>query len=158
MMKAHTSTYITPSLPLTGHLKLTANQSDKIIGVEILGHQSRIEMSSSKNEFLLNCSDVFFNYLSSKSRKLDIPFELYSVTPFQNRVLQEISQIPFGETLSYKALGDRIGTKAYQAVGGACKMNPLILLIPCHRVVGTLDLGGYVYGRDLKVKLIHLEK
>jgi methylated-DNA-[protein]-cysteine S-methyltransferase len=63
-------------------------------------------------------------------------------TPFQRRVWQRLSAIPAGETLTYGALARELGTSA-RAVGGACRTNPIPLVIPCHRVVATNGLGGY---------------
>jgi methylated-DNA-[protein]-cysteine S-methyltransferase len=63
-------------------------------------------------------------------------------TPFQRRVWQRLSAIPPGEALSYGALARELGTSA-RAVGGACRTNPIPLVIPCHRVVATNGLGGY---------------
>jgi methylated-DNA-[protein]-cysteine S-methyltransferase len=63
-------------------------------------------------------------------------------TPFQRRVWQRLSAIPPGEALSYGALARELGTSA-RAVGGACRTNPIPLVIPCHRVVAANGLGGY---------------
>jgi methylated-DNA-[protein]-cysteine S-methyltransferase len=63
-------------------------------------------------------------------------------TPFQRRVWQRLSAIPPGEALSYGALARELGTSA-RAVGGACRTNPIPLVIPCHRVVAADGLGGY---------------
>lgn len=63
-------------------------------------------------------------------------------TPFQQRVWKRMSAIPAGETLSYGKLACELATSA-RAVGGACRANPIPLVIPCHRVVATHGLGGY---------------
>ena len=63
-------------------------------------------------------------------------------TPFQRRVWERMSAIAAGETLSYGALANELGTSA-RAVGGACRTNPVPIVIPCHRVVATRGLGGY---------------
>lgn len=69
-------------------------------------------------------------------------------------------KIPLGETLSYKELAKRIGhPRALRAVGKALKENPFPLIIPCHRVVKSSgELGGYSKGKELKKKLLELEK
>ncbi|MBU0909954.1 MAG: MGMT family protein [Proteobacteria bacterium] len=80
-------------------------------------------------------------------------------TPFQQRVWELISQIPFGETRTYGDLAQALGNKALaRAVGQGCGANPIALLIPCHRVVGHTGLGGFGGGIDLKKKLLALEK
>ena len=63
-------------------------------------------------------------------------------TPFQRRVWERMSAIPAGEVLSYGALAGELGTSA-RAVGGACRANPIPIVIPCHRVVAAHGLGGY---------------
>jgi len=63
-------------------------------------------------------------------------------TPFQQRVWNRMSAIPAGETLTYGALAGDLGTSA-RAVGGACRANPIPIVIPCHRVVAAQGLGGY---------------
>jgi len=65
-----------------------------------------------------------------------------SGTPFQQSVYRLMLQIPHGQTLSYGAAAKRLGS-APRAVGQACKRNPLPLLVPCHRIVGQHDVGGY---------------
>jgi methylated-DNA-[protein]-cysteine S-methyltransferase len=71
-------------------------------------------------------------------------------------VLREVEKIPFGETRTYGDLADEMNTSAL-AVGNYCGRNPLPLIIPCHRVVGKNDLGGYKSGREAKKKLLKLE-
>ena len=63
-------------------------------------------------------------------------------TQFQRSVYQLMLQIPYGQTLSYGAVARQLGSAA-RAVGQACKRNPMPILIPCHRIVGQRDIGGY---------------
>lgn len=63
-------------------------------------------------------------------------------TPFQRRVWSALSDIAWGEKVTYAVLAARVGSSA-RAVGGALRANPLPLFIPCHRVVGAASLGGY---------------
>jgi O-6-methylguanine DNA methyltransferase len=79
-------------------------------------------------------------------------------TPFQHKVWRAIAQIPWGELRTYSQLAQAIGSpRAVRAVAGACGKNPLPLFIPCHRVVGKTDLGGFNGGVDLKKRLLRLE-
>lgn len=78
-------------------------------------------------------------------------------TPFQQRVWRELLSIPYGEVLSYGAIAKRIGTSA-RAVGGAVGRNPISLIVPCHRVIGSdAAMTGYTGGIDLKRQLLSLE-
>lgn len=81
-------------------------------------------------------------------------------TPFQLMVLREISKIPFGETASYSEIAERIGKKgACRAIGNALSRNPVLLFIPCHRVVGKNGaLTGFAGGLPIKQMLLEHEK
>lgn len=80
-------------------------------------------------------------------------------TDFQKRVWAELVKIPFGETISYGELARRIGNPAAsRAVGRANATNPIALIVPCHRVIGSNGkLTGYAGGIDLKEKLLTWE-
>jgi methylated-DNA-[protein]-cysteine S-methyltransferase len=81
-------------------------------------------------------------------------------TPFQQRVWSELQKIPYGETISYGELARRIGnSNASRAVGLANGSNPIPIVIPCHRVIGSNGkLTGYGGGLPIKEKLLALEK
>jgi methylated-DNA-[protein]-cysteine S-methyltransferase len=80
-------------------------------------------------------------------------------TEFQRAVWSELRKIPYGETISYKELADRIGKpKAVRAVGAANGANPIPIIIPCHRVIGNDgSLTGFGGGLPLKKRLLELE-
>ena len=80
-------------------------------------------------------------------------------TPFQLRVWQELRRIPWGQTISYGELARRVGNpKASRAVGQANAVNPIPLIIPCHRVIAADGgLGGYSSGLDRKRRLLRHE-
>ena len=81
-------------------------------------------------------------------------------TPFQQRVWKELGNIPYGETISYGELARRLGnSNASRAVGLANGANPIPIVIPCHRVIGSNGkLTGYGGGLPIKEKLLALEK
>ena len=97
-------------------------------------------------------------YFDGKRKLFDLPVRLCG-TVFQNRVWQELSHIPYGETISYKVLAERTGNpKACRAVGLANNKNPIPIIIPCHRVIGSNGkLTGYAGGLDIKKFLLNLE-
>ena len=80
-------------------------------------------------------------------------------TPFQIAVWTALKNIPFGQVMSYQQIAYQIGyPKASRAVGQACKRNPLLLVIPCHRVIGSNgELGGFTGGLDVKKWLLNHE-
>lgn len=81
-------------------------------------------------------------------------------TAFQQKVWQALQAIPYGQVASYKEIAVRVGNpKACRAVGMANHNNPICIIVPCHRVVGTNGkLTGYAGGIDIKEKLLDLEK
>ena len=97
-------------------------------------------------------------YFSGARKEFDLPLQL-SGTEFQVQVLQELQRIPYGETTSYGAIAKRIGRpKAMRAVGAANGRNPIPIIIPCHRVIGSSgDLTGFGGGLDTKAALLRLE-
>jgi methylated-DNA-[protein]-cysteine S-methyltransferase len=80
-------------------------------------------------------------------------------TPFQNKIWRGLLNIGYGETRSYRQLAEASGnSKAYRAVGAANNKNPLMFVIPCHRVIGADgSLVGYAGGLELKKFLLDLE-
>ena len=123
-------------------------ESIKIVEKEKLGEKSPL-------------TDLAFKEIS---KFLDGKLEKFSFeinpkgTNFQKKVWKEIEKIPYGKTITYKYLGDKINSKAYQAIGSACGKNPILFRIPCHRVLGKNNLGGFSYGLSLKKKLLEMEK
>lgn len=99
-------------------------------------------------------------YLTGSGAPLKLPFELAGGTPLQRAVWIAIAHVPYGQTISYTTLAERVGfPRAVRAVASACGANPLPLIIPCHRIVakdGTL--GGFsLGGLEVKEKLLALE-
>ena len=97
-------------------------------------------------------------YFAGDRKAFDLPLHL-SGTDFQVQVLEELQRIPYGETTSYGAIAKRIGRpKAMRAVGAANGRNPIPIVIPCHRVIGSGgDLTGFGGGLDTKAALLRLE-
>jgi methylated-DNA-[protein]-cysteine S-methyltransferase len=84
----------------------------------------------------------------------------FNGTPFQNSVWKELTRIPYGETISYLDLANRIkNPKAVRAVGMANGANPIAIIVPCHRVIGSNgSLTGFGGGLPTKRALLELEK
>ena len=97
-------------------------------------------------------------YFAGELRVFDLPLNPQG-TAFQKRVWQHLCAIPFGVTQSYRQVADAIGTPdAVRAVGAANGANPIPIVIPCHRVIGTSGkLVGYGGGLPLKKRLLELE-
>ena len=97
-------------------------------------------------------------YFAGERKDFDLPLSL-SGTEFQLQVLEELQRIPYGETTSYGDIAKRIGRpKAVRAVGAANGRNPIPIIVPCHRVIGSGgDLTGFGGGLDTKEALLRLE-
>lgn len=79
-------------------------------------------------------------------------------TDFQRKVWQALFTIPYGQTKTYGEIAKLVGCRSSRAVGQAIGHNPIAIIIPCHRVVGTNGtLGGYAWGLDIKQALLELE-
>lgn len=84
--------------------------------------------------------------------------DLSDLTEFEQDVLNETRKIPYGTTITYSELADRIGSSGgARAVGQALSKNPYPIVIPCHRVVARSGIGGYSGGVELKKRLLNLE-
>ena len=97
-------------------------------------------------------------YFAGEPADFDLPVRT-SGTPFQERVWSALRDIPYGATISYRELAERIGApKAARAVGVATGRNPVPLILPCHRVIGSDgSLTGYGWGTGRKRFLLELE-
>ena len=102
--------------------------------------------------------DQLSRYFNGRLAKFNVPLDLMG-TPFQIRVWKELSRIPYGATITYKNLAKRvIAPKAFQAVGRANGANPVPIIVPCHRVLGSNGaLVGYSCGIKTKEFLLRLE-
>jgi len=97
-------------------------------------------------------------YFASKRKVFELPVQRLG-TRFQKLVLEAVETIPFGQTMSYQVIGDRIGgTAIARTVGNACGRNPVPIIIPCHRVIASDGLlTGYVGGLWRKKWLLEHE-
>ena len=112
-----------------------------------------------ETDLIKKCYKELIEYLNKKRKSFDIPIKIQGTT-FQEKVLRELSKVSYGEVITYKELARRIGNiKAVRAIGMVLNKNPLLILIPCHRVIMSNSLiGGYKYGSKLKEYLLNLEK
>ena len=101
----------------------------------------------------------FDDYFDGKNPKIDFKLKPDG-TKFRLKVWKILSEIPYGETLTYGEIAKKISHEmSAQAVGGAVGHNPIAILIPCHRVLGSNGkLTGYAAGIDKKIELLKIEK
>jgi methylated-DNA-[protein]-cysteine S-methyltransferase len=98
-------------------------------------------------------------YFAGRRREFDLETDLSPVPAFQRQVLRELARVPFGRVTTYGALAAKVGKpQAARAVGGAMNRNPVPIVLPCHRVIGSNGrLVGYAGGLDRKEALLRLE-
>jgi methylated-DNA-[protein]-cysteine S-methyltransferase len=124
------------------------------------GHPAQPEPSWKENRAPLETAIRQLNlYFAGKIETFDLPLAPTG-TPFQIEVWRRLLDIPYGETVSYGDLAKKIGNpKACRAVGLANGANPIPIIIPCHRVIGSNGkLTGYGGGLPIKEKLLALER
>ena len=97
-------------------------------------------------------------YFTEQRKEFSVPLDMRG-TPFQRDVWRALLEIPFGETRSYLDLAKRLGNRnATRAVGAANGRNPLSIVVPCHRVIGSSGkLTGFAGGLEVKARLLGLE-
>ena len=97
-------------------------------------------------------------YFAGTRRSFDLPLDPPG-TAFQKRVWQTLRDVPFGRTVTYGQLAAAVGNPgAARAVGGALGQNPILILIPCHRVLAATGIGGFSAGLACKRILLALEE
>ncbi|TDQ35438.1 methylated-DNA--[protein]-cysteine S-methyltransferase [Aureibacillus halotolerans] len=98
-------------------------------------------------------------YFSGERTAFDVPLDLRG-TDFQAKVWQALMDVPYGEMTAYKGIAETIASpKAVRAAGGAINKNPIPVIVPCHRVIGSDgSLVGYNGGLSIKKTLLEIEK
>ena len=140
-----------------GRIKIS-EKDEKIIGLGFSDYKKENEIEK-ETELIKKAYTQLEEYLSGKRTEFDIEIEMIG-TEFQKKVWKELLNIPYGETRSYKDIAIAIGNgKACRAVGNANNKNPIAIIVPCHRVVGSNgSMTGYAGGLDIKEKLLKIEK
>lgn len=107
------------------------------------------------NDITMQAMQELREYFKGIRSNFTVPVK-FSGSEFQNQVWQALCEIPYGETRTYKDIAKAVGKpKSFRAVGTACNKNPLLFIVPCHRVINTSgDLSGYAAGIELKTALL----
>lgn len=135
------------------------SEDDKIIslqfGKNILNLAKEIQTPTIKN--LRKELDAYF---SGKLFKFQTKYHLKELSDFEKDVYDSLISIPYGKLKSYKEIANDISRKnSYRAVGNAISKNPILILIPCHRVIKSNgQIGNYMGGFDMKKTLIEIER
>jgi methylated-DNA-[protein]-cysteine S-methyltransferase len=148
-----------------GEITLVASDA-AIVGIYYPGHWVKPErglvgddVNADLDPVLSVAAEQLHEYFAGERREFDLPTSAQG-DPFQERVWAMLREIPFGETVTYGELAERIGSRALaRKVGQAVGYNPLSIIVPCHRVVGKDGkLTGYAGGLKRKQFLLDLEE
>lgn len=141
-----------------GLLKI-AEDGGAITEIRLAEDSLPLDVEQNKTPLLIEAKRQLTEYFGDRRKVFDLPLAPKG-TPFQQKVWAALQTIPYGETRSYKQIAEQIGNpKACRAVGLANNKNPIILVIPCHRVIGADGrLVGYAGGVWIKEKLLELEQ
>ena len=126
-----------------------------VIGLKVIESCSKI---SERTGYFAEVAKQLDEYFAGKRTKFELNISPKG-TEFQKKVWAELLKISYGKTKSYQEIAETIGNpNAQRAVGSACNKNPILLIIPCHRVVSkTGKLTGFACGVDRKEQLLKLE-
>lgn len=152
-MKEQLKSAILPALPIVGKLKLTSRDGKSLYSIDLVTGP----VTKNLDPFFESCFEEIHAFLTGAKKEINIKLDYSALTPFQFEVLKAMKNIPYGKTATYKDIAVKMKSKAYQAIGSACGRNPFLLIYPCHRVVGSQDLGGFAHGLPMKMKLLDLE-
>ena len=138
-----------------GNLKISF-ENDAVTSLDITDHP---EETGEKTKLTDLVYEQIVEYFDGKRTKFDFPYELKG-TEFQMKVWKALCDIPYGETRSYKDIAIAINQPtASRAVGNANNKNPIMIAVPCHRVIGANgSLTGYAGGLHIKEALLTIEK
>jgi methylated-DNA-[protein]-cysteine S-methyltransferase len=151
MIKKYFGYYHSP----IGILEIICSE-DAVLSVMFVDKEMPVEENNIVLEKTVSQLDEYFNGMR---KEFDLKISLDG-TDFQKKVWNELLNIPYGTTLSYKELAIKIGNeKGVRAVGNANGKNMIWIIVPCHRVIGTNgSLTGYAGGLDRKQWLLEHEK
>lgn len=142
---------------MIGKLTITATNS-LLMSIDFVEPDSK-QVNVVETPFIKEVWKELEEYFIGVRKTFQIPLALKG-TPFQQKVWKALMSIPYGKTMTYKQIAEAIGNpKAYRAVGMANNKNPIPIIIPCHRVIGSNGkLVGYAGGLEIKEKLLKMEE
>lgn len=140
-----------------GVLSLEADETG-LTAIHFPGRSPYTPKSSNTSDLLAEAARELQAYFEGRLTAFSVPLN-WRGTPFQETVWRALMDIPYGETVSYGEIAKAIGRpKSARPVGGAVGRNPLPIIVPCHRVIGSdQSLTGFTGGIDIKVALLKQE-
>lgn len=146
-----------------GRLKLVAHETALVAVLWQNENPKRVRLAELVEQpdhpILLQTQQQLQEYFAGTRQQFDVALD-FAGTEFQKQVWQALLDIPYGETRSYKQIAEQLGNpKAVRAVGAANGKNPISIIVPCHRVIGSSGkLVGFAGGLDNKDILLKIEQ
>jgi len=140
-----------------GEIAFLGNDAEDLKGfIDLLIEKDGLSVKEKPSKYIKNRLD---DYLSGKSKKIDLKTVLLTGSDFEKKIWSSTADIGHGQLSTYKDIASLSGNPgAYRAAGTALSKNPIFLIIPCHRVIKSDgSIGGFSSGIDLKKKLLRLE-
>ncbi len=152
-----TNKYVTYLRSPIGQIKITGDETS-VNSVIFVFNDTEME-EENNNPVLTQCKKELLEYFAGKRKEFNVPIKQIG-TEFQQKVWNELLKIPYGKTVSYNFIAESLGDKkTIRAVGSANGKNPISIIIPCHRVIGSDgSLTGYGGGLWRKKWLLNHEK
>ena len=140
-------------LPI-GNLEIIC-KNNELVSLKIV---EKFANNGVETDFIKKIKLQLDEYFSGKRQNFNIKINPKG-TEFQMLVWKQLQKIPYGKTKSYSEIAIVLGKpNAQRAVGSACNKNPIMLIIPCHRIISKSgNLGGFAYGNKIKQKLLEIE-
>lgn len=138
-----------------GLLEIIADEKNLLIVRKI----DLLDSNINKNAITNEVKKQLESYFNKRLKKFDLPLNPRG-SDFNKKVWNELINIPFGKVRNYKQIAKNINNpNAYRAVGNANNKNPILIIIPCHRIIKSDgSIGGYRLGKNIKKQLLDLEK
>ncbi|WP_027326995.1 methylated-DNA--[protein]-cysteine S-methyltransferase [Helicobacter pametensis] len=133
-------------------------EREKIVLLHFDSQQISHNAQKSPHPLIQECQSQLDAYFKSSLKTFSLSLEIKG-SDFKKRALQALQNLAYGEMITYQTLAQMAGSpKAYRAIGSLLAQNPILILIPCHRVIlSNGQLGGYTWGKEKKKKLLKLE-
>lgn len=147
--------------PLKSRITVSASdQGITRVGLRPSKRKTKTSQQKRAQRWMTLVSRELQEYFEGRRSFFDVPCDLSHLTPFELKVLEATSRIPYGEVRTYRWVAEQVGKPtAARAVGNALHRNPIPFIIPCHRVIRSDgSLGGYGFGIERKRRLLKLER
>lgn len=143
---------------IAGLLFVISSDEDAITAIDLVNSDLNDDQGFSETDVIKQAAKELEEYFVGERKHFDVKLNPKG-TEFQKKVWNALIDVEYGKTASYKDIAEIVGSpKGFRAVGSANNKNPIPIMIPCHRIIGTNGkLVGYAYGTDFKKNLLDME-